>query len=66
MEKLKFDDVAVNKKEFHASKQAIAFNLVNTQKKVVSAKFRQNNNCSKYFIGYLDDDIIRRLCIYSL
>ena len=30
---LKFNDVVVNKKEFHASKQAIPLNLVNTEKK---------------------------------
>ena len=29
---LKFGDIAVNKKEFHASKQAIALNLVDTNK----------------------------------
>ena len=29
---LKFGDVVVNKKEFHASKQAIALNLVDTDK----------------------------------
>ena len=27
---LKFGDIVVNKKEFHASKQAIALNLVNS------------------------------------
>ena len=30
--KKKFGDIAVNKREFHASKQAIALNLVNTKK----------------------------------
>ena len=29
---LKFGDIVVNKKEFHASKQAIALNLVDTNK----------------------------------
>ena len=33
---LKFGDIVVNEKEFHASKQAIALNLVNTNKIVVS------------------------------
>ena len=31
---LKFGDTVVNKKEFHASKQAIALDLVNTNKVV--------------------------------
>ena len=61
---LKFGDVVVNKKEFHASKQAIALNLVETDKIVVSDKFKYSDNGPKYLIGYLDDDdIIRHLCI---
>ena len=38
----KFGDTVVNKKEFHASKQAIALNLVNTNKIVVSDKFKHS------------------------
>ena len=54
----------VNRKEFHASKQVIALNLVNTNKIVVSDKFKHSNDGSKYFIGYLDDDdVIRPSCI---
>ena len=61
---LKFGDIAVNKKEFHASKQAIALNLVNTNKIVISDKFKHSNDGSKFFIIYLhDDDILRTLCI---
>ena len=61
---LNFGDVAVNKKEFHASKQEIALNLIDTDKIVVSEKFKYSDNGSKYFIGYLGDyDIIRPLCI---
>ena len=60
---LKFGDIAVNKKEFHASKQAIALNLVDTNKIVVSDKFKHKDNGFKYFIGYKDDNIVRPLCI---
>ena len=63
---LKFDDVIVNEKKFHASKQATALNLVDKDKMVVSDKFKYSDNGSKYFIGYLDDDddnVIRPLCI---
>ena len=61
---LKFGDIVVNKKEFNASKQAIALNLVNTSKIVVSDKFKHSDDGFKYFIGYLhDDDVIRPLCI---
>ena len=54
----------VNKKEFHASKQAVVLNLVNTNKIVVSEKFKHSDDGSKYFIGYLhEDDVIRSLRI---
>ena len=57
-------DIVVNKKEIHASKQAIALNLVDTNEIVVSDKFKHSDDSSKYFIGYLhDDDVIRPLCI---
>ena len=60
----KFGDIVVNKKEFRASKQAIALNLVNANKIVVSDKLKHSDDCFKYFTGYLhDDDVIRPLCI---
>ena len=40
---LQFGDFVVNKKKFHASKQAIALNLVNTNKIVVSDKFKHSD-----------------------
>ena len=61
---LKFSDIVVNKKEFYASKQAISLNSGNTDNIVVSYRIKHNDDCFKYFIGYLhDDDIIRPLCI---
>ena len=63
-ETLKFGDTLVNKKDCHISKQAIALNLVNTKKIVVSGKFKYSDDGFKYFIGYLhNDDVIRPLCI---
>ena len=60
-------DIVVNKKEFHTFKQAIEFNLVDTDKIVVSTKFKDNDNASKYCIRYLDDDdIIRPFALYCL
>ena len=56
---LKYGDVVVNKKEFHASKQAMALNLVGTDKAVICDKIRHNDND-------FDDDIIRSLCIILL
>ena len=61
---LKFGDIVVNKNEFYASKQAIASNLVNTSKIVVSYRVKHSDDGFKYFIGYLhDDDAVRPLCI---
>ena len=56
---LKFGNVIVNKKVFHASKQGIAFNLVDINKTVISDRFRHSDNGSEYLIGYKEDDIIR-------
>ena len=56
---LRFGDIVGNKKEFHASKQAIDLNLVETNKIAVSDKFKFSDDGSKIFIGYLhDDDVI--------
>ena len=56
--------MGITKKEFHPSKQAIALNLVNTNKIVVSDKFKHSDDSAKYVIGYLhNDDIIRPLRI---
>ena len=65
---LKFGDIVLTKREFDASKQEIALNLVNTNKIVVSNKFKDSDDGFKYFTGYLhddddDDDVIRPLCI---
>ena len=37
---LKFNNIKVNKKEFHKSKQAIDLDLVDTSKMVVSDRFK--------------------------
>ena len=59
---LKFDNVKVNKKDFHASKQPIALNLVNVNQILESDKFEYSDKGFKYFIG-CKDDIIRPFCV---
>ena len=54
---LTFGDVKVNKKEFHASKQPIALDLVHGNK-IVSGKFKHSDKGFKSFIGYKNDDNI--------
>ena len=60
---LKFNNIKINKKEFHNSKQAIDLDSIITDKIVVSDKFRHNEDGFKYFIGYQEDEIVKPLCI---
>ena len=60
---LKFNNIKVNKKEFHKSKQAIDLDSVTTDKIVVSDKFKHSEESYKYYIVYQENEIIRPLCI---
>ena len=60
---LKFDNIRVNKKEFHKSKQSINLDLVNVDQMVVSDKFKHSDDGFKYFIGYKEGEIVKPLCI---
>ena len=60
---LKFNNIKVNKKEFHKSKQPIDLMSVNVDQIVVSDKFKHNNEGFKYFIGYQEGEIVKPLCI---
>ena len=60
---LKFNNIKINKKEFHKSKQAIDLDSITTDKIVVSDKFRHSEDDYKYFIGYQEDEIVKPLCI---
>ena len=60
---LKFNNIRLNKKEFHKSKQPIDLMLVNVDQIVVSDKFKHNNEGFKYFIGYQEGEIVKPLCI---
>ena len=58
---LKIDNIRVNKKEFHKSKQSI--HLVNVDQIVVSDKIKDSDDGFKYFIGYKEGEIVKPLCI---
>ena len=60
---LKLGVVEVDKKEFHASEQPTALDLVDINQIVTSDKFKHSDKGCKYFIDYEDDDIVRPLCI---
>ena len=61
--RLKFDNVRVNKKEFHTSKQPINLDLVNVDQIVISEKFKHNDDGFKCYIGYKENEIVKPLCI---
>ena len=48
---LKFNNIRVNKKEFHKSKQPIGLISVNLDQIFVSDKFKHSDEGFKYFIG---------------
>ena len=60
---LKFNDIRLNKKEFHKSKQSINLKSVNVDQIVVSDRFKHSDKGFKYFIGYQKDEIVKPLCI---
>ena len=60
---LDFNNVEVNKKEFHTFKQPIALDLVSLDQILIPDKFKHSDTGFKYFIGYKDGNIIRPLCI---
>ena len=60
---LKFNNIKVNNKEFHKSKQAIDLDSVAIDTIVVSDKFEYSEEGYKYFIGYQENKIIKPLCI---
>ena len=60
---LKFNNIKVNKREFHKPKQAIDLDLVNVDQIVVSNMFKHSDESFKYFIGYQEGEIVKPLCI---
>ena len=60
---LKFNNIRVNKKEFHKSKPAINLSLVTMDQIVASDKFKHSDHSFKYFIGYQEDEIVKPLYI---
>ena len=59
----KFNNVILNKKKFHRSKEPIDLLSVDLDQIVISHKFKHNDEGFKYFIGYLKGEVIKPLCI---
>ena len=60
---LKFNNIGVNKKQFHKSKHTTDLDLVIVGRIVVSDKFKHSDDASKYFIGYQKGEIVKLLYI---
>ena len=63
LQKIKFGDREVDKKEFYSSKQAILLDSVDLSKIVVSSRWKISDTKYKYFCGYLTNDVIQPLCV---
>ena len=62
-QKIKFGDKEVDKKKFYSSKEAILLYSVDLSKIVVSSRWKLNDTTYKYFCGYLNNDVIKPLCV---
>ena len=60
---LKFNNIRLDKKEFHKSKQPIDLMSVNIDQIAVSDKFKHSDKGFKYIIGYQEGEIVKSLCI---
>ena len=60
---LKFNNIRLNKKEFHRSKEPIDLLSVNVDQIVLSDKFEHSNKDFKHLIGYVESKIVKPLCI---
>ena len=62
-QKIKFGYKEVDKKEFYSSKEAILLDSVDLSKIVVLSTWKISDTKYKYFSGYLNNDVIRPLCV---
>ena len=63
---LELDNIRLNEKEFHKSKQPIDFVLVNVHQIVISDTFKRSDDSFKYSIGYKEGEVVKPLCIILL
>ena len=62
-QKIKLGDKDVDKKKFYSSKEAILLDSIDLSKIVVFSRWKLNDTTYKYFCGYLNNDVIKPLCI---
>ena len=62
-QKIKFGDKEVDKKKFYSSKEAILLDSVDLSKIFVASRWKLNDTTYKHFCGYLNNDVIKPLCV---
>ena len=62
-QKIKFGENVINKKDFYASKKAISLDLVDSNKTIVSDKFKINDDSFKFFTDYSNKYKITPVCV---
>ena len=62
-QKIKFGDKEIDKKTFYSSKEAILLDSIDLSKIVVSSRWKLSDTTYKYFCGYLNNDVIKPLCV---
>ena len=64
LRKIKFGNKEINKKEFYLSKEAILLDFtIDLNKIVASKKWKIDDKTYNYFCGYLNNDVIKPLCV---
>ena len=63
---LKFNNVILNKKKFHRSKEPIDLLSVDSYQVVASYKFKHNDEGFKHFIDYFKGEIIKHYALFYL
>ena len=62
----KFGDKKVKKSDFYKNKKVFQIDDIDVNKTLVSKKESYGTkNVLKYFIGYMDNDVIRPLCLFA-
>ena len=61
---INFDNKKIKKSDFYKNKTAVQIDNINVNKILVSKQEPYGTkNALKYFIGYIDNDVIRPLCL---
>ena len=63
-QKIKFGDKEVDKKKLYSSKEAILLDSIYLSKIFVSSRWKLNDITYKDFCGYLNNNVIKPLCVF--